>query len=148
MESQEIPMRTRIQMWLAAWFVTAVAMIALAFSPAILLYAWTFPLGLAHVFSHRATQGRLGLTVLIAGWTFYLLLSIRGLRQSRRVRFYVSYAVLCLLLATNVGGCHVMLRDGLSVSGTVSIRPPKLIHLAKNSRANTPETAQTNTAAK
>jgi hypothetical protein len=72
-----------------------------------------FPLGLFRIIFppdwNPGPQG--GVTLLVGAWIVYLLLTIFGLSQSRRLRYFCIYAVLCGLLALNVVGCQVMMHD-------------------------------------
>ena len=104
-------MRLRVSLWLVAWGVAfTVTSFPLCIShpgqlPSIVKYAWIFPLGLV-TFVVPARQ-ELIFTSLIAGWLFYIALTVFGLLQRRRLRYFIVYAILCLLLILNVIGCNV-----------------------------------------
>jgi hypothetical protein len=48
------------------------------------------------------------LVVLV--WSFYVALTVLGLCESRRARYFVYYAILCTFLILNVVGCHGIMR--------------------------------------
>ncbi len=101
-------------MWAAAWAVATVAMV-LPY-PWLLLFAWAFPFGL-FVFILPTDSDQIGgWLLLFVGWLLYIALTIYGLRQDRRTRFFVTYTVLCVLLILNVGGCHYNLNKTPGVS--------------------------------
>jgi hypothetical protein len=108
--------------WLcfAAWVVAVVAMVIPdpRDAPLGILFAWTFPLGIFRlIFSPDERFGEaFGVAILIGGWLFYGYLTILTLSQSRKGRFIIIYAVLCIILALNVVGCNKMANDPMQDS--------------------------------
>ena len=112
---QEISRRLRVRLWLFAWSVALVATVIPVciseprFLPVYVICVWKFPLGIAAL----AFQGRQNLPdgvfigSILGGWILYIALSVYGLSQRRRARYFVSYAILCLLLFLNAVGCNV-----------------------------------------
>ena len=104
-EARTISKPLRVGLWLIAWGVAASATVAPGF--ALLLFCWLFPMGLAAPLgasewsSPVATYG-----TLIAGWSLYIGLSVYGLKQHQRVRYFWVYALLIALLVLNVAGCR------------------------------------------
>jgi hypothetical protein len=97
--------------WLAAGFATIIP------DPGALplkyLGALFFPLGVLRLIfgpeeDHFAGSG---MAFLIGGWLFYGVLTVLALSQSRKMRFVVVYALLCILLGLTVIGFNRML-DG------------------------------------
>jgi hypothetical protein len=44
------------------------------------------------------------------GWPVYGALTVVGILQRRRARYFIIYGILCVLLALNVVGCHLEIR--------------------------------------
>src|SRR5688572_26508467 len=106
MEQQpEISFRARFGLWAAAWGLATIA--TAGTSPSILFWAWLFPIGLLGLFTPPGSE--FPLFILVAGWLFYLGLSIYGLAQKERARYFVVYALLIVFLLFNVAGCHVQM---------------------------------------
>jgi hypothetical protein len=119
-ETTTIPSRLRVRLWLIAW---AVALLATPIpfcltSPGLFAHfvmsVWAFPLGVAgYAFpEHRNPPEAIVTASLIAGWAFYAGLTIVGLLQRNRTRYFVVYTVLCLLLILNAVGCNVNMLKG------------------------------------
>jgi hypothetical protein len=108
----EISLSKRVGLWVAAWLLAAIAMAIPV--PAALFFFWMFPGGLFRVISPADWDPgeEIGLTLLVGAWILYLLLTIVGLSQNRRARYFFVYAVLCALLVLNVIGCHMAISDG------------------------------------
>jgi hypothetical protein len=113
-QTANISRRSRIWFWLAAWLIAALAM-AIP-NPRVLLFAFLFPTGLFEF----VPQGLSILEPPDAGYLwfvifclFYVGLSITALLQSRRLWYFVLYAVLCSILALNVVGCHIQINRGI-----------------------------------
>ncbi len=100
-----ISRKWRLVLWIIGWCLAASATVAPAF--ALLFFCWLFPMGLAAPFgasdwtSSVATYG-----TLLVGWGLYAGLSVYGLKQRRRVRYFWAYAILLVLLILNVAGCR------------------------------------------
>ena len=92
---------------MAAWGLAAIA--TAGTSLGILFWAWLFPVGLLGLFVQPDSE--LPFFILLAGWLFYFALSIYGLAQRKRSRYFYTYAVLVVLLLLNVAGCHVQMRQ-------------------------------------
>lgn len=67
-----------------------------------------FPLGLLKVFSTKPEGSEGG---IILGWLVYGFLSSCVLLIHRKFWFYLVYAVLVVMLLTNVAGCHMIMDD-------------------------------------
>lgn len=126
-EAAEIPMRRRIKLWLLAW---AVAFLAVPVVPVVLyrqfflvavwfqlIYCWTFPGGLFGMWfaAPPPSERHFGVWAILIGWLLYLALTVFGLRQKRRQAYFITYTVLCVLLATNVVGCQSCTWRGFSM---------------------------------
>jgi hypothetical protein len=108
--SESISRESRFLFLVTAWGVAAVAM-AIPM-PGVLLYFWVFPAGLLpRTASLQWSAGIVFNASIIVGWSFYVALTVVAFLQSRRARYFVYYAILCALLATNVVSCHVILHD-------------------------------------
>jgi hypothetical protein len=59
------------------------------------------PFGASDWNSALATYG-----TLIAGWFGYIALTVYGLKQQQRARYFRIYAILVVLLVLNVCGCR------------------------------------------
>ena len=94
----------------AAWAASAIA-VAIP-NPGILTLFWMFPGALIWLVvpSDSRVDTSVFQLVLTGGWLAYAVLTMLALVQDRRVRFFVVYAILCALLATNVVGCHSDMR--------------------------------------
>jgi len=109
-----ISRRARIWLWLVAWFVAA---LATSFpDPRVLLFAFLFPTGLVEF----APEGLGILEPPDSGylWFFvfcilYIGLTVVAFLHSRRLWYFVLYAVLCAILALNVVGCHIQNNRGI-----------------------------------
>jgi hypothetical protein len=104
-QPSEISLRRRVWLWIGAWGVAAIATVGA--SPGLLFGAWIFPLGMVG-FMPDNWQSPVGpTTLLIIGWLPYVVLTIIGLSQNRRARYFAIFGILCALLAFNLAGCHV-----------------------------------------
>ncbi len=112
----QISLRLRIGLWFAAWIIATIATIEGGFG--LLLYSWMFPYGLLVLFTPKDWNPPINETViLIMGWALYVALTIIGLLQKRRVRYFIAFGILCVLLALNVIGCHVMINEPINIGG-------------------------------
>jgi hypothetical protein len=75
-----------------------------------LAISWMFPLGLLGVFD-TPDANLPGPAVLIAGWLIYIALTIFGLKEQNRSRFYLFYAVLITLLVFNATACRMEIKN-------------------------------------
>lgn len=96
-----ITSRKRFWLWLAAWLAATAAVTLFRFE--MLRFTWWFPMGLLFHFASDDFQD----LVLTVGWFLYVGLSVYGLTRRDRRSFYLAYAILIVLLALNVTGCHV-----------------------------------------
>jgi hypothetical protein len=109
-QAPEISLRRRIWFWIGAWGIATVATVGL--SPGLLLFAWLFPVGLLNFApagwdSSPPSDPSAGVdSMIVLGWLLYIALTIVGLSQSRRTRYFVIFGILCVLLALNVVGCR------------------------------------------
>lgn len=119
-QTPEISKRLRIRLWLIAWGV-ALAATPIPFCigspglfPDFLMSFWAFPIGTAKfVFpAHEDPPPGVFTCSIVGGWIFYIALTIYGLSQRRRARYFVVYAILCLLLILNAVGCNVNMLKG------------------------------------
>ena len=106
----KVSLRRKAWLWTAAWGVAMIATATPYCDPGLVFWTWLFPVGLVGVF-YAASPPVGGLTVTVAGWLLYVVLTIVGLRQNRRSRYFLIYAILCALLVLNVVGCHVQIQD-------------------------------------
>ena len=119
---QKISKRQRLWLWAAAWGVAT--LVAIIPHPGLAArLALFFPLGLfgiAYLFMpvypgfgaflpDKWAFTIIGAAVAIS-WVFYLALTIFGLAEERRSRYFVIYAILCVFLILDVTGCHVIMR--------------------------------------
>lgn len=93
---------------MAAWGLAAIATVGT--SPAILFWAWLFPVGLLGLFVRPDSEFPLYI-VVAPGWLFYVSLSFYGLAQGKRSRYFLVYGVLIVFLLFNVAGCRVQMRQ-------------------------------------
>jgi hypothetical protein len=96
--AEEISKRLRVRLWLLAWSVALVATVIPVciseprFLPVYVMCVWKFPVGTAAL----AFQGRQNLPEgvfigsILGGWILYIALSVYGLSQRRRARYFVS----------------------------------------------------------
>jgi hypothetical protein len=114
-EPAEISVRRRVWLWAAAWGCAAAA--TAIPDPSVLLAAWAFPIGLERViFSPKWNPGPdIGRCLIASPYLLYFLLTFSALAQSRRRPYFSLYFVLCAVLALNVVGCHVMMKDKWSM---------------------------------
>ena len=78
------------------------------------LFLPLFPLGLLHRagFVPDDLEFFSSLVWCVFGWAGYVLLTGLVLLQRRRKRYFIFYALLCLVLAFNVVGCHEVMPRG------------------------------------
>ena len=108
-DTTPISKRLRVTLWLIAWVLVVIGIASFTpqLIPVILLYFFLFPMGLAAPIgasdwdSSVATFG-----TLIVGWSLYIALSVFGLKQQRRVRYFWIYVILIALLVLNAAGCR------------------------------------------
>jgi hypothetical protein len=104
-EPKSISKAVRVWLWIIAWGVAAAAIVGPAF--AVLIFGWLFPVGLAAPFGAAQWNSPLPTYgTLIVGWSGYIALSVHGLKQRERARYFRIYAILVVLLALNVSGCR------------------------------------------
>src|SRR5437773_10072413 len=119
-EPREISKSSRVILWFAAWGVALAATpipVSIAIPglfPCFVMYIWAFPIGTAAFAFPEHWNPPDGVVVasLVGGWLFYIALTVVGLYQKRRVRYFTVYAILCLLLILNVVGCNVNMMKG------------------------------------
>jgi hypothetical protein len=119
-EPRKISPEAKVILWIAAWTI-ALIVTGLAIcrgNGEIFGYcverAWAFPMGTIAFFlpTNADVPDAVPICLLIGGWTSYIALTVFGLRQSGRSRFFIAYAILCLLLILNAVGCNVNLLKG------------------------------------
>ena len=95
-----------------AWAVAA-GMMAFLSSGYCLMVPWMFPLGFPIVlpFMRLSSDPPVGFLLFI-GWLIYGALTIYGLRENRRARYFVVYSILCVFLFLNVCGCYYLVGNG------------------------------------
>jgi hypothetical protein len=104
--SKTISLRWRIGLWVMAWVVAAMATVEGGFE--LLIYGYMFPAGLWTLFTPKDWNPPISETILlILGWVMYAGLTVLGLLQKRRSRYFIVFGILCGLLILNVVGCHV-----------------------------------------
>jgi hypothetical protein len=109
-EPRTISLRWRISLWILAWVIAAIATVEGGI--ALLIYAWMFPAGLLALFTPKDWDPPVSeVVILIFGWLLYVGLTVFGLLQKRRVRYFITFGILCVLLALNSVGCHVMINN-------------------------------------
>ncbi|NOS69688.1 MAG: hypothetical protein HOP33_07140 [Verrucomicrobia bacterium] len=119
-EPREISKSSRVTLWLVAWGVALAATTipicikSPEFFPYFVTSIWGFPIGTAAFAfpEHRNPPDGVVVASLVAGWLFYIALTIVGLYQKRRVRYFTVYTILCLLLILNAVGCNVNMMKG------------------------------------
>ncbi len=109
--SDPISTTTKWRFWLGAWgFVILASVMA---SPASILAAPFFPIGLLFWLPNgedKAIKGGM-MEGWVFGWMFYLLLSLVMFQIMKRGVFFIIFAIFCILLALNIGGCQRILKD-------------------------------------
>jgi hypothetical protein len=105
-EAPKIGFRWRLLLLLAAW--CAAAAVTVLSYPPLLRDAVVFPYGLMTVWVWLFDLKPQQAPHFLVGWLVYLVLSVAALVTGRRVVYFVVYALLCLLLALNAVGCHMM----------------------------------------
>jgi hypothetical protein len=113
-QSPEISKRARIKLWVAAWVVAAIA--TAIPQPSVLLFAFLFPTGLVEFVPEKLVPldpPDSGYICLFGFYILYIGLTIIALLQSRRLWYFILYAVLCGILALNVAGCHTQIGRGI-----------------------------------
>src|SRR6516162_4640781 len=118
--ARTLPKALRVRLWLVAWGVALLAtpiplcLTSPGLFPYFVMYVWAFPIGTAAFAfpEHRDPPGTVVIASLIAGWLFYAVLTIFGLLQRERIRYFVLYTILCLLLILNAVGCNVNMFKG------------------------------------
>ena len=103
----EIRLRVRFALWAAAWAIAIFSTAGVSLQR--LLFVWLFPYGLLGLFSPTIWDPP-EFSVVVFGWAFYLALTVCGIAQRKRFRYFVAYTVLLIFLVLNVAGCHVQLR--------------------------------------
>jgi hypothetical protein len=77
-----------------------------------------FPYGLLALFVPKDWDPPINeVVILVTAWALYVVLTVVGLLQRRRVRYFIVFGILCILLALNVVGCHVMLNEPINIGG-------------------------------
>jgi hypothetical protein len=111
--SPPISLRWKIALVLAAWMITAFAMaVAVRDWQNVFFYfpIYTLPAYLVNLVFNLASKGlstidrSLNASATI-GWLYYLALTIGTLAAERRKLFLWLFAILCLSLLINCGGC-------------------------------------------
>ena len=109
-EPRTISLRWRISLWILAWVIAAIATVEGGI--ALLIYSWMFPSGLLALFTPKDWDPPVSeVVILIFGWLLYVGLTVFGLLQKRRIRYFITFGILCVLLALNSVGCHVMINN-------------------------------------
>lgn len=107
----QISMRQKLFLCLQAWVMATIVTASIAQSPAVLAFAHFFPVGLTRcIFTSNFQKGDIQIAALM-GWLFYAVLTMTLLLQRRRIWFFILYTFLCVCLALNVTGCHLMFRQ-------------------------------------
>jgi peptidoglycan/LPS O-acetylase OafA/YrhL len=114
-QTNEISKSRRVLLWVAAWVIALIAtsIPACIGSPGLFPYfvmsVWMFPIGtIAFAFPGLPNPpDGFSITCLVIGWLFYIALTVVGLSQRCRFRYYLVYAILCVLLIVNAVGCNV-----------------------------------------
>ncbi|MEK7781891.1 MAG: hypothetical protein AAB370_10375 [Verrucomicrobiota bacterium] len=100
----EISFGRRFGFVVIAWVLTAVATY-----PGI-MYPPAFPAGLFVVFGMGETNP-LRQWWIIIGWIVYFTLTFAALLSRRENRYFIIFALLCVLLLLNSAGCRVMMTE-------------------------------------
>lgn len=103
-EITTVSIRTRIVLYAATW---AAALLAIDLRLWALVYM--FPAGLFVLIPSEFVEGR-AIPLLVLGWVIYVVHAVFYFRARRRKTIWILYAVLLLLLLSNVGGCYRMLQ--------------------------------------
>jgi hypothetical protein len=101
-----ISVSTKWLLWFVAWGFVAVVNILI--SPASILGALFFPIGLLVWLPNgeeKAIKGAM-MNAWIFGWFFYILLSAVMLQIKKRGIFFIIYIIFCVLLMLNIVGCQ------------------------------------------
>ena len=104
-EFSPVSFRVRTILYAAVW---AAALLVIDVRLWALVYL--FPAGLFAFFPSGFVHEKWAIPLLILGWIIYLGHAILFFRAKRRKTIWILFAVLLLLLAGNVGGCHQMLQ--------------------------------------
>ena len=113
-QTGDISRRAKIWLWLAAWIIAALA--TAIPDPRVLLFAFLFPTGLLEFVPENLgileppDSGYLWFLIVCI---LYIGLTITALLQSRRLWYFILYAVLCAILALNAVGCHIQNNRGI-----------------------------------
>jgi hypothetical protein len=99
------PLRYKILGYIVAW---AIALIATDPTFGLWSLAWMFPLGLLRFIAPRLVSGG-GWTILSACFVVYLVHAIFFFRARHLRSVLLWFALLLLLLVTNVAGCRDMI---------------------------------------
>lgn len=113
-EPRTISLRWRISLWVLAWVIAAIVTVEGGIG--LLIYAWMFPSGLLALFTPKDWDPPVSdVVILILSWALYVGLTVFGLLQKRRVRYFIAFGILCVLLGLNAVGCHQMI-DNIHIS--------------------------------
>jgi hypothetical protein len=102
--------RAKFYYWLAA--VAGLVLIVLLINPGYLRNAFFFPVGLFALFPGgdgtgiKASMLAMKGDFFIVGWLLYAALTAIIFTAKKRRAFVFRYAIFCVLLLLNVGGCH------------------------------------------
>ena len=111
-QEPDVALRWRVSLWVLAWITAAVAFVIP--TPLLLLYGGlSFPAGLLYLLPTFEDGYQLALGF---GWVAYAILTIFGLLQRRRGRYFATFGLLCGLLALNVIGWRVSIVQGVSMN--------------------------------
>ncbi len=119
-QSPEISARFRISLWIGAWVVALAAACVptcvrdVGVLPIFIMNGWAFPVGVAAFAfpDNDNVSSAVFFSSVAVGWCVYALLTVVGLLQHRRIRFFVVYGILCALLILNAVGCNVNMFKG------------------------------------
>jgi len=106
--SDTMPTSQKWGFWLSAWGVVIVTSVAVTATPACVLAAPYFPIGLLVWLQNgenKAIEGWMS-GAWAFGWLFYLLLSVIMFTVRKKGIFFIIYGIFCVLLALNVVGCQ------------------------------------------
>jgi hypothetical protein len=104
-EISAVSLRVRIILYVASWAAALVA-IDLRLWP----LAYLFPAGLFAFLPPGQPDEKWAIPLLCLGWAIYIVHAVFFFHARPRKTIWILYAVLLLLFACNVGGCHQMLR--------------------------------------